>query len=169
MNNIIQTIRHTARAAAVLLIALLAAQTAGAQGLELKPCKITFDISSGGTVKLGDRSVTNGKTIDCTIPSDDVLTITPETGYVVSSVTVTHDATVGLSIDLKQKDDFHWSLDINPYGGSDTPTITVHIVFDKGLAGGADEALAVALTADDDLSHLTDGTRWRATLPSATP
>ena len=31
MNNIIQTIRHTARAAAVLLIALLAAQTAGAQ------------------------------------------------------------------------------------------------------------------------------------------
>ena len=31
MNNIIQTIRHTARTAAVLLIALLAAQTAGAQ------------------------------------------------------------------------------------------------------------------------------------------
>ena len=32
MNNIIQTIRHTARAATVLLLALLAAQTAGAQG-----------------------------------------------------------------------------------------------------------------------------------------
>ena len=31
MNNIIQTIRHTARAATVLLLALLAAQTAGAQ------------------------------------------------------------------------------------------------------------------------------------------
>ena len=31
MNNIIHTIRHTARATAVLLIALLAAQTAGAQ------------------------------------------------------------------------------------------------------------------------------------------
>ena len=30
MNNIIQTIRHTARAATVLLLALLAAQTAGA-------------------------------------------------------------------------------------------------------------------------------------------
>ena len=30
MNNIIQTIQHTARAAAVLLLALLAAQTAGA-------------------------------------------------------------------------------------------------------------------------------------------
>ena len=31
MNNIIQTIRHTARAATVLLLALLAAQTAWAQ------------------------------------------------------------------------------------------------------------------------------------------
>ena len=31
MKHIIQTIRHTARAATVLLIALLAAQTAGAQ------------------------------------------------------------------------------------------------------------------------------------------
>ena len=39
----------------------------------------------------------------------------------------------------------------------DTPTITVRIVFDKALAGGADEASAVALTAHDDLSHLTGG------------
>ena len=44
MNNIIQTIRHSARAAAVLLIALCAAQTAWAwdgQGTETNPYKIT--------------------------------------------------------------------------------------------------------------------------------
>ena len=44
MNNIIHTIRHTARAAAVLLLALCAAQTAGAwsgQGTETEPYKIT--------------------------------------------------------------------------------------------------------------------------------
>ena len=43
MNNIIQTIRHSARAAAVLLLALCAAQTAGAwsgQGTEADPYKI---------------------------------------------------------------------------------------------------------------------------------
>ena len=43
MNNIIQTIQHTARAAAVLLIALLTAQTAWAwsgQGTEADPYKI---------------------------------------------------------------------------------------------------------------------------------
>ena len=138
-----------------VIMAFAGAQTAGAQVPEPKPCKITFDISGGGTVEFRGETVTNSQTKDCTIPSDDVLTITPKTGYVVSSVT--DDATEGLSISLKQKDDFHWSLNIPPYGGSDTPTITVRIVFDKGLAGGADEASAVALTADNDLSHLTGG------------
>jgi hypothetical protein len=119
--------------------------------------KITFDISGEGTVELqGEEQwleVTNGQTIDCSIPYDRDLTITPETGYVVSSVT--YDATDGLSIDLNQDDDFQWSLHIDSYEGSETPTITVHIVF--GLAGGADEASAVALTADNDLSHLIGG------------
>ena len=149
------------RAAAMLLTVIMAfagAQTAGAQE-EQTLCNVKFDISSKGTVELhweGEwLEVTNDQTIVCRIPSSDVFTLTPETGYYVSSVT--YDAPDGLSINLIQKDDFHWNLNIDSYLGSDTPTITVHIVFDKGLAGGADEALAVALTADDDLSHLTGG------------
>ena len=79
MNNIIQTIRHTARAAAVLLLALLAAQTAGAQtnvsnpdGLEaafantnVSVINVTDNITGVGDLDL-DRDLTinlNGHTI----------------------------------------------------------------------------------------------------------
>ena len=137
-----------------VIMAFAGAQTAWAQTL----CNVTFDISGKGTVVFGGKTVTNGKTIVCPIPSVSALTITPETGYVVSSVT--YDAPYWLRIDLYQKDDFQWNLNIDQYGGSDigsdTPTIYVRIVFNKPLAGGADEALAVELTADDDLS-LTGG------------
>ena len=142
------------RAAAMLLTVIMAfagAQTAGAQE-EQTLCNVTFDIRGKGTVVFGEETVTNRQTKVFRIPYASVLTITPETGYVVSSVT--YDATEGLSFDLNQVD---WSLNIPQYGGSDTPTITVYIVFDKALAGGADEVLAVALTADDDLSHLAGG------------
>ena len=158
-----QTNRFISRAAAMLLTVIMAfagAQTAGAQEPEpeQKPCNVRFDISGKGTVKFRGVSVTNGKTIVCSIPSVSALTLTPETGYVVSSVT--YDAPDWLRIDLYQKDDFQWILNILQYVGSDigsdTPTIYVRIVFNKPLAGGADEALAVALTADDDLS-LTGG------------
>ena len=116
---------------------------------------VKFDISGEGTVEFDGGSVTNRQTINYLIPLHIYLTITPETGYVVSSVTC--NGTFGLDIELQQEYDFQWSLSIHPYEGSETPTITVHIVFDKALAGGADEASAVALTADDDLSHLAGG------------
>ena len=144
--------QRLAVALVAIVIAFAGAQTARAQTL----CNVTFDISSGGTVKLQREGqwleVTNGQTRPCLIPSVSNLIITPETGYVVSSITC--DAPDGLSIDLFQYDDFHWSLNIHPYEGSKTPTITVHIVFNK--VGGADEASAVALTADDDF-HLAGG------------
>ena len=147
--------QRLAVALVAIVIAFAGAQTAGAQTL----CNVKFDIRGGGTVKLQREGqwleVTNKQTIPCLIPSVSALTITPETGYVVPSITC--DATDGLSIFLDQRDDFQWNLNINPYLGSDTPTITVRIVFDKGLAGGADEASAVALTADNDLSHLAGG------------
>ena len=145
-----------------VIMAFAGAQTAGAQEEEAQEeqtlCNVRFDISGKGTVVFGGKTVTNGKTIVCSITFGHVLTITPETGYVVSSVT--YDAPYWLRIDLYQKDDFQWNLNIDQYGGSDigsdTPTIYVHIAFNKPLAGGADEALAVALTAGDDLS-LTGG------------
>ena len=144
--------QRLAVALVAIVIAFAGAQTAGAQTL----CNIKFDISSGGTVKLQREGqwleVTNGQTIPCLIPSVSALTLTPETDYVVSSITC--DAPDGLLIDLFPYDD-HWDLNINPYGGSETPTITVHIVFNK--VGGADEASAVALTADDDLNRLAGG------------
>ena len=144
--------QRLAVALVAIVIAFAGAQTARAQTL----CNVTFDISSGGTVKLQREGqwleVTNGQTRPCLIPSVSNLIITPETGYYVSSVTC--DATDGLSIDLFPYDDFQWSLNIRPYEGSKTPTITVHIVFNK--VGGADEASAVALTADDDF-HLAGG------------
>ena len=144
--------QRLAVALVAIVIAFAGAQTARAQTL----CYVKFDISSGGTVKIQREEqwleVTNGQTRPCLIPSVSNLIITPETGYVVSSITC--DAPDGLSIDLFQYDDFHWSLNIHPYEGSKTPTITVHIVFNK--VGGADEASAVALTADDDF-HLAGG------------
>ena len=147
--------QRLAVALVAIVIAFAGAQTAGAQTLG----NVRFDIRGEGTVKLQREGqwleVTNKQTIPCLIPSVSALTITPETDYVVPSITC--DATDGLSIDLYQIDDFQWSLNIHPYGGSDRPTITVHIVFDKGLAGGDDEASAVALTADNDLSHLAGG------------
>ena len=146
--------QRLAVALVAIFIAFAGAQTAWAQTL----CNVRFDISSGGTVELQREGqwleVTNGQTIPCLIPSVSALTLTPETDYVVSSITC--DAQDGLLIDLFPYDD-HWDLNIHPYGGSETPTITVRIVFDKGLAGGADEASAVALTADNDLSHLAGG------------
>ena len=132
-----------------VIITFAGAQTARA-GFDVK-----FNITGSGTVEVNGETVTSGQTIDCSIPSSSDLTITPETGYVVSSFT--YDATDGLIINLIQKDDFQWSLNIDWYEGSGTPTISVHIVFAKGLAGGADEASAVALTSDDDLSRLTGG------------
>ena len=79
MNNIIHTIRHTARAATVLLIALLAAQTAGAQtnvsnavGLEqafsnqdVFVINVTNDITGVGNLRLNhDLTINlNGHTI----------------------------------------------------------------------------------------------------------
>ena len=79
MKHIIQTIRHTARAAAVLLLALLAAQTAGAQtnvsnaaglaaafnDLGVSEINVTDDITGVGNFSL-DRDLTinlNGHTI----------------------------------------------------------------------------------------------------------
>ena len=47
MNNIIQTIRHTARAAAVLLLALCAAQTAWAESPAIDPAH--FSVNDAGT------------------------------------------------------------------------------------------------------------------------
>ena len=134
-----------------VIMAFAGAQTARAQNT----CYFTFDISSGGTVEFDGETVTNGEPIFCTLPYFGDLTLTPETGYYVSRVT--YDATEGLNIDLFQVDDFHWNLNFKSYEGSETPTVTVHIVFDKGLAGGADEASAVALTAVADLSRLTGG------------
>ena len=80
MNNIIQTIRHTARAATVLLLALLAAQTAGAQtnvsnaaGLaeafgntNVSVVNVTNDITGVGDLPPLNRDLTinlNGHTI----------------------------------------------------------------------------------------------------------
>ena len=144
--------QRLAVALVAIIIAFAGAQTAWAQ----TPCNITFDISGKGTVKLQWEGtwleVMNGRTIPCLIPSVNDLTITPETGYVVSSVTC--NAPDGLIFYLNQDVDFQWSLTILPYLGSETPTITVRIVFDK--VGGADEASAVALTADDDF-HLAGG------------
>ena len=139
-----------------VIMAFAGAQTARAQE-EPKPCYVRFDISGEGTVVFRGKTVTNRQPIDFLIPSSHVLTITPETGYVLSSVT--YDAPDWLSIILDQDDDFQWNLNIkiHQYEGPDTPTITVHIVFNKTLAGGADESSAVALTADDDLSHLAGG------------
>ena len=149
--------QRLAVALVAIVIAFAGAQTAGAQEPEpeQKPCKITFDISGEGTVEFRGETVTNGQTIDFHIPSVNALTLTPKTGYYVSSVT--YDATAGLHIRLNQDDDFQWNLNIDQYGGPKTPAITVRIVFNKTLAGGADESSAVALTADDDLSHLAGG------------
>ena len=74
MNNIIQTIRHTARAATVLLLALLAAQTAGAQedvsnaaGLAaafddttVSVVNVTDDITGVGACSLNHSLTING-------------------------------------------------------------------------------------------------------------
>ena len=63
MNNIIQTIRHTARAAAVLLIALCAAQTAWAwrgQGTEANP----YQIASAAELQQLATDVNSGTTYD---------------------------------------------------------------------------------------------------------
>ena len=47
-----------------VIMAFAGAQTAGAQVPEPKPCKITFDISSGGTVSIagGLTDATDGNT-----------------------------------------------------------------------------------------------------------
>ena len=47
MNNIIQTIQHTARAAAMLLLALCAAQTAWAESPAIDPAH--FSVNDAGT------------------------------------------------------------------------------------------------------------------------
>ena len=59
MNNIIQTIRHAARAATVLLIALLAAQTAGAQGIIRQVSDASGLLAAFGNTNVSVVNVTN--------------------------------------------------------------------------------------------------------------
>ena len=154
-----------------VIMAFAGAQTARAQGPEPKPCNVTFDISGEGTVKFGGETVTNDETIlvdrDLTSIAMFEMALLPDEGYVVSSATYqlfkyyyNKTFTLITSGVLSNDEGNHWSFVINdyPYDNSNSlPVITVYIVFDKALAGGDDEASAVELTEDDDLSRLAGG------------
>ena len=90
MNNIIQTIRHAARAAAVLLLALLAAQTAGAQ------TNVTdaYDLELAFLDK--DVSVVN--------VTDNITDV----GYLP---TLYHDLTINLNGHTISGDELHFNVD----------------------------------------------------------
>ena len=107
MNNIIQTIRHTARAATVLLLALLAAQTAGAEtnvsnadGLEdalddedVSVINVTDNITGVGILPSIERTLTinlNGHTI-----SGDGLHIDVDSGCSLTINGEGQDGSVG--------------------------------------------------------------------------
>ena len=111
MNNIIQTIRHAARAAAVLLIALLTAQTAWAQGnipevsnaddlasafrnTDVSKINVTKDITDVGGLSLNHALTINlnghtisGDGLHFVVGTDHSLTINEEGGGSVGNIT----------------------------------------------------------------------------------
>ena len=133
MNNIIQTIRHTARAATVLLIALLTAQTAWAQGnvsnaddlaaafydQDVSVVNVTDNITVVGGLPSLDRDLTinlNGHTISydgfCIYVSEDCsLTINGGGGNIISGdaelYAINNNGTVTLSrVNITTNSDF---------------------------------------------------------------
>lgn len=89
MNNIIQTIQHTARAAAVLLLALLTAQTAGAQ-------------TNVSTVS-GLETAFNDPTVSVINVTDNI------TG--VGDFSLKHDLTINLNGHTISGDELHFNVD----------------------------------------------------------
>jgi hypothetical protein len=127
MNNIIQTIRHAARAATVLLIALLAAQTAGAEEY-IREVSDAYDLEDAfGNTNVSVVNVTDNITD-------------------VGGLNLNHNLTINLNghtisgDELYFKVDSDGSLTINGggQGGSVGNIIsgyadTIHIAFCKGL------------------------------------
>ena len=133
-----------------IVMAFAGAQTARAQ---TGTVPIKFDISDHGTVVFGGAPVENGETIYRDNMYDYTMILMPDDGYVVWSVSYYGG---NANVILSKYDDFNWNIYIPEFIGSN-PWITMTIVFAKALAGGADEASAVTLTSDDDLSRLTGG------------
>ena len=142
-----------------VIMAFAGAQTARAQVPEPKPCFVTFYITGSGTVVVGEETITNGQTLTAAVEIAEqfYMTLTPASGNVVSSATYSYKDQDGVTRTYGMNyDDYDgWNFTLRDELDPSDHTITVNIVFAVPLAGGADEASAVALTAD--VTDLADG------------
>ena len=143
----------TRRAAVLLLMMMLTTATAWAGTVD-----VTVNVTGSGSVSIGNQTATAGNPF--TTPVDDgasvTLTLAPDAGNIVTGAKLSYktseygstegDITVSGSTATFQMPNDIW----NGTG------VTINVTFGDGLAGGADEASAVALT-DATVSNLAGG------------
>ena len=125
------------------------------------PSTVVVNVTGNGTVTYNDKSAASGETIGVTAEkgTDVTLTLAPESGYAVSieygytRYTNSSEMTInGAKLPINGTTA---TLTV-PNDMKDGTYVNLTVTFVSALAGGADEALAVALT-DNTLTDLAGG------------
>ena len=113
------------------------------------PPPVVVNVTGNGTVTYNDKVATNGEVIGVVADkgTDVTLTLTPENGYAVRSVAYGYTNNSGTTASgLKLPINGTTATLTVPNDLKDGTYVTMTVSFVSALAGGADEASAVALT-----------------------
>ena len=113
------------------------------------PSTVIVNVTGNGTVTYNDKSAASGETFGVAADkgTDVTLTLTPENGYAVRSVEYGYTKNSGTTaIGLKLPISGTTATLTVPNNMKDGTYVNLTVTFVSALAGGADEASAVALT-----------------------
>ncbi len=123
------------------------------------PSTVIVNVTGNGTVTYNDKSAASGETFGVAADkgTDVTLTLTPENGYAVRSVEYGYTNSNGMTtIGAKLPINGTTATLTVPNDLKDGTYVTMTVSFVSALAGGADEASAVALT-DNTVTNLAGG------------
>ena len=115
------------------------------------PSTVIVNVTGNGTVTYNDKSAASGETFGVAADkgTDVTLTLTPENGYAVRSVEYGYTNSNGMTtIGAKLPINGTTATLTVPNDLKDGTYVTMTVSFVSALAGGADEASAVALTGN---------------------
>ena len=123
------------------------------------PSTVIVNVTGNGTVTYNDKSAASGETFGVAADkgTDVTLTLTPENGYAVRSVEYGYTNSNGMTtIGAKLPINGTTATLTVPNDLKDGTYVNLTVTFVSALAGGADEASAVALT-DNTVTNLAGG------------
>ena len=123
------------------------------------PSTVIVNVTGNGTVTYNDKSAASGETFGVAADkgTDVTLTLTPENGYAVRSVEYGYTNSNGMTtIGAKLPINGTTATLTVPNDLKDGTYVNLTVTFVSALAGGADEASAVALT-DNTVTNLGGG------------